>query len=237
MVWVGPSPESIESFGLKHIARDLATKAQVPVVPGTEGLITDKDHAVQESERLGFPVMLKATAGGGGMGLSICKDSKEVQDAFSTVKSRGETLFKNAGLFIEKFYPDSHHIEVQVFGNGQGNAIHFGERECSIQRRHQKVIEECPSPFIVSRPELRERLCTAAVRLVESIRYGSAGTIEYLVDDVTGDFFFLEMNTRLQVEHGITELCYGVDLVELMLKQADAELAGEFAPLKRSACH
>lgn len=171
--------------------------------------------------------MLKATAGGGGMGLLACKDEAEVRKSFKTVQSRGETLFKNAGLFIERYYPSSHHIEVQVFGNGQGQAIHFGERECSIQRRHQKVIEECPSPFVVKHPELREKLGSAAVRLAESINYGSAGTIEYLVDDETGDFFFLEMNTRLQVEHGITELCYGVDLVELMLKQADAELCGK----------
>jgi len=172
-------------------------------------------------------VMLKATAGGGGMGLLACQDESDVREAFKTVQSRGETLFKNAGLFMEKFYPSSHHIEVQVFGNGLGQAIHFGERECSIQRRHQKVIEECPSPFVTTHPELREKLGTAATRLAESIKYGSAGTIEYLVDDESGDFFFLEMNTRLQVEHGITEMCYGVDLVELMLKQADAELLGQ----------
>ncbi|KAI4171761.1 MAG: hypothetical protein LQ343_004012 [Gyalolechia ehrenbergii] len=227
LIWVGPSPESIESFGLKHTARDLAVKAGVPIVPGTEGLISSEDDAVEESTRLGFPVMLKATAGGGGMGLATCGSAEEVKSSFATVKSRGETLFKNAGMFMERFYPDSHHIEVQVFGNGLGNAIHFGERECSIQRRHQKVIEECPSPFVTRRPDLREKLCSAAVRLPELIRYGSAGTIEYLVDDKTGDFFFLEMNTRLQVEHGITELCYDVDLVELMLRQADAQLRGE----------
>ena len=161
------------------------------------------------------------------MGLVTCQSEKEVRESFKTVQSRGETLFKNPGLFIEKFYPSSHHIEVQVFGNGQGKAIHFGERECSIQRRHQKVIEECPSPFVTKHPELREKLGAAAVRLTESIKYGSAGTIEYLVDDETAEFFFLEMNTRLQVEHGITEMCYGVDLVELMLKQADAQLQGK----------
>lgn len=171
--------------------------------------------------------MLKATAGGGGMGLLTCKDENEVRQNFATVQSRGQALFKNSGMFIERYFPFSHHIEVQVFGNGQGKAIHFGERECSIQRRHQKVIEECPSPFVVKHPELRQKLGDAAVRLAESIRYGSAGTIEYLVDDESGDFFFLEMNTRLQVEHGITELCYGVDLVELMLKQADAQRSGK----------
>ena len=148
MVWVGPSPESIDSFGLKHTARDLATEAGVPIVPGSKGLISSEEDAVKESERLGFPVMLKATAGGGGMGLATCQNVQEVKEAFEMVRSRGENLFKNAGMFMERFYPDSHHIEVQVFGNGLGNAIHFGERECSIQRRHQKVIEECPSPFV-----------------------------------------------------------------------------------------
>ena len=152
MVWVGPSPESIESFGIKHTARDLAAKAGVPIVPGTKGLIGSEDEAIKESERLGFPVMLKATAGGGGMGLAIAHNVAEVKESFAMVKSRGENLFKNSGMFIERFYPDSHHIEVQVFGNGQGKAIHFGERECSIQRRHQKVIEECPSPFVVKHP-------------------------------------------------------------------------------------
>jgi urea carboxylase len=204
----------------------LAEKASVPIVPGTKGLVEDEDAAIREAERIGFPVMLKATGGGGGMGLITCHKVDEVRDGFRMVQSRGESLFKNAGVFIEAFYPESHHIEVQVFGNGKGQAIYFGERECSIQRRHQKVIEECPSPFVEKHIDLRARLGDAAVRLAESIKYGSAGTIEYLVDDKSGDYFFLEMNTRLQVEHGITELCYDVDLVELMLKQADAQLAG-----------
>ena len=227
MVFCGPSPKAIEDFGIKHTARDLAAKADVPIVPGTKGLVASEQEAVDEAKKLGFPVMLKATAGGGGMGLLTCQDEKGVRESFKTVQSRGETLFKNSGLFIEKYFPSSHHIEVQIFGNGQGKAIHFGERECSIQRRHQKVVEECPSPFVTKHPELREKLGTAAVRLAESINYGSAGTIEYLVDDDSADFFFLEMNTRLQVEHGITEMCYGVDLVELMLRQADAELQGK----------
>lgn len=227
MVFVGPSPKAIEDFGIKHTARELAAAADVPIVPGTKGLVSSEDEAVSEANKLSYPVMLKATAGGGGMGLLTCNDDAGVRKSFKTVQSRGETLFKNAGLFIEKFYPDSHHIEVQVFGNGQGKAIHFGERECSIQRRHQKVIEECPSPFVTKHPELRDKVCSAAVRLAESINYGSAGTIEFLVDDESAKFFFLEMNTRLQVEHGITELCYDVDLVELMLRQADAELAGK----------
>lgn len=227
MIFCGPSPKCIEDFGIKHTARELAARADVPIVPGTKGLVNSEDEAVEEANKLGFPVMLKATAGGGGMGLLTCEDENQVRESFKTVQSRGETLFKNAGLFIEKYFPSSHHIEVQVFGNGQGKAIHFGERECSIQRRHQKVVEECPSPFVIRHPELRKQLGDAAVRLAESINYASAGTIEYLVDDESAAFYFLEMNTRLQVEHGITEMCYGVDLVELMLKQADAELQGK----------
>ncbi|KAL4790874.1 allophanate hydrolase subunit 2-domain-containing protein [Aspergillus venezuelensis] len=233
LIFVGPSPEAIESFGLKHTARELAVAAGVPVVPGTQGLLETEEAAVNAANGLGYPVMLKATAGGGGMGLLTCVDEAQVRENFRTVQSRGASLFKNAGVFLERYYPDSHHIEVQVFGNGMGKAISIGERECSIQRRHQKVIEECPSPFVELRcPELREKLTKCAVSLAESIktpkiRYGSAGTVEYLVDDATGDFFFLEMNTRLQVEHGITEMCYGVDLVELMLRQADAEFGGK----------
>jgi urea carboxylase len=227
IAWVGPSSEAIEAFGVKHVARELAEKAGVPIVPGTKGLVEDEDAAVKAAEEIGFPVMLKATGGGGGMGLVTASNAEEVKKGFKQVKSRGEALFKNPGVFIERFYPASRHIEVQVFGNGQGNAIHFGERECSIQRRHQKVIEECPSPFVAKHPKLRKKLGESSISLAESIKYGSAGTVEFLVDDKTGDYFFLEMNTRLQVEHGITELCYGVDLVELMLRQADAELSGK----------
>jgi len=226
--FVGPSPEAIESFGLKHTARKLAVAAGVPVVPGTDGLVATEEEAIAAGNSLGYPVMLKATAGGGGMGLLACANEEEVRANFQLVQSRATSLFKNAGVFLERYYPDSHHIEVQIFGNGQGKAISIGERECSIQRRHQKVIEESPSPFISQKhPELRDKLTLCAVRLAESIQYGSAGTVEYLVDDHTGDFFFLEMNTRLQVEHGITELCYGVDLVELMLRQTDCELGGK----------
>ena len=224
IAWVGPSPEAIEAFAIKHVARGLAEKAGVPIVPGTKGLVENEEDAVTSAESLGFPVMLKATGGGGGMGLVSCSNTEQVKDGFKMVQSRGHTLFKNSGVFIERYYPASRHIEVQVFGNGQGQAIHFGERECSIQRRHQKVIEECPGPFVERHVGMREKLGEAAVSLAKSIKYGSAGTVEYLVDDETGEFFFLEMNTRLQVEHGITELCYDIDLVELMLKQADAEI-------------
>jgi urea carboxylase len=224
MVFAGPSPESMTEMGQKHRARDLAVSARVPIVPGSE-LLNSEEEALAESQRLGFPIMIKATGGGGGMGLQVCNDENEVKAAFAKVKSRGEALFKNAGVFLEKYYPSSRHVEVQVFGNGE-EVVSFGERECSIQRRHQKVIEECPSPFVNARPGMREKLTRCAEAYAAQLRYKSAGTVEFLVDDITGDFFFLEMNTRLQVEHGITELCYGVDLVELMIKQADAERGG-----------
>ncbi|KAK8123421.1 urea carboxylase [Apiospora kogelbergensis] len=229
--FVGPSPASIEQFGLKHTARELATQAGVPVVPGSQGLLRDVDDAcrvVSKDLPGGYPVMLKSTAGGGGMGLQTCADETELRAAFETVQSRGVALFQTSGVFLEKFYPAAHHIEVQVFGNGHGRVAALGERECSIQRRHQKVIEECPSPFVVQRkPELRQVLLNAAVALAESVKYASAGTLEFLVDDATGDFFFLEMNTRLQVEHGVTEMVYDLDLVALMLRQADAVLGGQ----------
>lgn len=227
LAWVGPRPDALAAFGIKHAARALAARAGVPIVPGSPGLVADADAAARAADALGYPVMLKATGGGGGMGLAACADAGGVREGFRSVRGRGEALFKNGGVFVERYYPRARHVEVQVFGNGKGAAVHFGERECSIQRRHQKVVEECPSPFVEGWEGLREQLGKAAVLLAESIEYGSAGTVEYLVDDETGEFFFLEMNTRLQVEHGITELCYGVDLVEMMLKQADAEHAGK----------
>lgn len=226
LTWVGPAPAALEAFGVKHVARGLAVAAGVPVAPGSAGLVESADAAAAAAVALGFPVMLKATGGGGGMGLVTCADEAAVREGWEAVRRRGEALFKNPGVFVERFFPAARHVEVQVFGNGKGQAVHFGERECSIQRRHQKVVEECPSPFVEGREGLRERLGEAAVMLAESVQYGSAGTVEYLVDDETGEFFFLEMNTRLQVEHGITELCYGVDLVRMMLEQADAERTG-----------
>ncbi|KAM5346719.1 hypothetical protein ACJ41O_009724 [Fusarium nematophilum] len=225
ITFVGPSSQSIKAMGLKHEARAIAEAADVPVIPGTQ-LLPSAREATEAARALGFPVMLKATGGGGGMGLQICHTEDEVEKAFATVESRASTLFKNSGVFLEKYYPRSRHIEVQVAGNGEV-VVAFGERECSLQRRHQKVVEECPSPFVERNPGLRERMLAAAVDYASQLRYKSVGTVEFLVDDETADFFFLEMNTRLQVEHGITELCYGVDLVHLMLQQADYERGGQ----------
>ena len=198
VVFAGPTPETITEFGLKHRARELAKKAGVPVVPGT-GIIADLDDASQQAETLGYPVMVKATAGGGGMGLKVCHTRDELCSAISAVRARGEALFKNSGLFLEKYVQSGRHIEGQIFGNGQGDVLWFGERECSVQRRHQKVLEESPSPYVLNHPELREELRVASTSLAASIKYKSAGTVEFLVDDETGRFYFLEMNTRLQV--------------------------------------
>ncbi|KAI2466913.1 AHS2-domain-containing protein [Annulohypoxylon bovei var. microspora] len=225
MVFVGPDSEAIYQMGLKHVARDLAVAAGVPIIQGSK-LLGSAEEALALSRNMGFPIMLKASGGGGGMGQQACWSEEEVPAAFSNVESRSKELFGDSGVFMEKYYPTSHHIEVQVFGNGV-EVIHFGERECSIQRRRQKVIEECPSPYLVDKPQIRDRLVSSALTLAKSIKYQSAGTVEFLVDDETGDFFFLEMNTRLQVEHGITESCYGVDLVVLMLRQAEYQLVGK----------
>ncbi|KAH8172499.1 carboxyltransferase domain, subdomain A and B domain-containing protein [Sarocladium implicatum] len=226
VLFIGPSTESLSSFGLKHTARELAIAARVPVVPGT-AMIDSSDEALKAAEKLGYPIMIKATAGGGGMGLKTCHSASEVTEAVEAVKSRAGTLFRNSGFFVEKYVQNGRHIETQIFGNGLGDVVFLGERECSVQRRHQKVVEECPSPFVIKHPEARNKLKECSVMLAASVRYKSAGTVEFLVDDDTGEIYFLEMNTRLQVEHGITELCYGVDLVEMMLIQADLELSGQ----------
>ncbi|KAJ5720716.1 uncharacterized protein N7483_008650 [Penicillium malachiteum] len=206
IIFIGPSCESILEMGQKHRAR--AESVGVPVVPGSPLLQTEQE-AIEAAKRIAFLIRLKATGGGGGMGLQVYNEESDIQNAFAMVKGRGESLFGNTGVFMEKYFPSSRHVEVQVFGNGQ-DVVHFGERECSIQRQHQKIIEECPSPYVHQQPDLRKRITECA----------------FLVDDSTGDFFFLEMNTRLQVEHGITELCYDVDLVALMLSQADWEKSG-----------
>jgi urea carboxylase len=222
VTFLGPTTETIMNFGLKHKAREVASTARVPIVPGSD-LLGGIDAAVEEASKLTYPVLLKATGGGGGIGMQVCQDEQQLQKAFVSCQRTAEKYFGNSGVYLEKYYPESRHIEVQVFGDGLGQVIHLGERECSVQRRHQKVIEETPSPFLIEKSELRQEICEAAVRLTRSVNYRSAGTVEFLVVDEgtesseTGKFFFLEMNTRLQVEHGITELTNGVDLVEWMI--------------------
>ncbi|KJZ77167.1 hypothetical protein HIM_03488 [Hirsutella minnesotensis 3608] len=226
-IFVGPEPEHISTFGIKDRARNLAASIGVPTCPGS-GILSSESEAAAAAAEIGYPVILKATAGGGGMGLQICETESDVRRSFVSVVSRGSTLFQNPDVFLEKYYPVSRHIEVQIFGDGQGGCVALGERECSIQRRHQKIIEESPSPFVEEHPALRTRLFQASRLLGCTIRYASAGTVEYLVDDETGSFFFLEMNTRLQVEHGITEMRFGIDLVEVMIRQARRSINLDF---------
>ncbi|ALK10926.1 urea carboxylase [Blastochloris viridis] len=224
IAFIGPRPEHMRAFGLKHTARQLAQAAGVPLAPGSD-LLADVDHAKAEAGRIGYPVMLKSTAGGGGIGLTLCRSEDELEPLFERVQRLARNNFNNAGLFVEKFVERGRHIEVQIFGDGQGEVVALGERDCSAQRRNQKVIEETPAPGIGD--ELRRALFDTAERLGRTVNYANAGTVEFLYDTDSGAFHFLEVNTRLQVEHGVTEQATGIDLVEWMIRQA----AGEPLPL------
>jgi urea carboxylase len=226
ILFVGPTTDNIRTFGLKHSARELAAAHGVPLAPGSD-LLTDEEEAVTAAARIGYPVMLKATAGGGGIGMRVCEDEAAVRDGFAAVARLGRSNFGDAGVFLERFVRRARHVEVQVFGDGEGRVVALGERDCSLQRRNQKVVEEAPAPNLPQ--AVREALYEAAVRLGEAARYRSAGTVEFLYDSERGDFFFLEMNTRLQVEHGVTEEVLGIDLVEWMVRGA----GGDFAFLDR----
>ena len=220
IAFVGPTPEQIEMFGLKHRARDLAAAAGVPLLPGTE-LLNSCDEALQAAADIGYPVMLKTTAGGGGIGMRLCHAPDDIESAFDSVKRLGANNFADDGVFIEKFVTRARHIEVQVFGDGAGRALAIGERDCSSQRRNQKVVEECPAPDLSD--AVRASLCRTAEELLASVAYRNAGTVEFVYDADSDDFYFLEVNTRLQVEHGVTEQVYGVDLVQWMLRCAAQE--------------
>ncbi|VDB91707.1 unnamed protein product [Peniophora sp. CBMAI 1063] len=225
ITFLGPSTEVITAMGLKHEARNIAVQAGVPVIPGE--LRDDVEQAVSIARRLEYPILIKASAGGGGMGMVACSTEDELVKSFDVARARAQSLFNNDAVLLERYYPAAHHIEVQVFGNGKDKVIHMGERECSLQRRHQKVVKETPSPFLRDKLALRDGICAAAVRLCESMNYSSAGTVEFLVDDISSSFFFLEMNTRIQVEHGVTEAAQGsLDLVELMIQQGIEEANG-----------
>jgi urea carboxylase len=219
--FIGPSPHQLRSFGLKHTARELALQNQMPLLPGT-GLLESIEDALHQAASIGYPVMLKSTAGGGGIGMRLCWNKDELSGAYESVKYLAQNNFKDAGLFLEKYVENARHIEVQIFGDGKGAVIALGERDCSMQRRNQKVIEETPAPHLTS--HLRQALLAAAVRLGKAVNYQSAGTVEYIFDASTGEFYFLEVNTRLQVEHGVTEEVTGIDLVEWMVRQAAGDL-------------
>ncbi len=221
IAFIGPSPDQMRAFGLKHTARDLAEHNQVPLLPGS-GLLSDAGHAQAEAARIGYPVMLKSTAGGGGIGMRLIWSADELKEAYESVDRLARANFKEAGIFLEKYVEHARHIEVQVFGDGKGHVVALGERDCSVQRRNQKVIEETPAPGLTEIQ--RDNLLATAVRLGEAVGYRSAGTVEFVYDTQSGEFYFLEVNTRLQVEHGVTEEVTGVDLVEWMVKEAAGEL-------------
>lgn len=214
-IWLGPSPDSMRKFGLKHTAREIAVAAGVPLCPGT-GLVGSLEDALSAAEKIGFPLMLKSTAGGGGIGMEVCRSPEELRAAFEKVVRLAKSNFGQAGVFLERFVERARHIEVQIFGDGLGKVLALGERDCSAQRRNQKVVEETPAPGLTE--EMRSGLFAAAVRLGESLCYRSAGTVEFLFDKDREEFYFLEVNTRLQVEHGVTELATGIDLVEWMVR-------------------
>ncbi|MEG1038783.1 MAG: urea carboxylase [Pseudomonas sp.] len=217
IAFIGPTGEQIRAFGLKHRARELAADAQVPMAPGT-GLLHSLDEALDAAEQIGYPVMLKTTAGGGGIGLTRCADAVALRNAYDSVKRMGEQFFSDAGVFLERFVDHARHVEVQIFGDGRGRVAALGERDCSLQRRNQKVLEETPAPNLPQ--ATRERLHAAAVELGASVNYRSAGTVEFIYDPARDDVYFLEVNTRLQVEHPVTEMVTGLDLIECMLQVA-----------------
>ncbi|WP_027583583.1 acetyl-CoA carboxylase biotin carboxylase subunit [Bradyrhizobium sp. Ai1a-2] len=223
LVFIGPSPEAIRAMGNKAGAKEIMQKAGVPCVPGYQGVDQSGEIMLAEARRIGFPVMIKAVAGGGGRGMRLVADAASFPDALRSARSEAQGAFGDATVILERAIVDPRHIEIQVFGDHHGNAIHLGERDCSVQRRHQKLIEEAPSPAVSE--ELRARMGAVAVQAVKALRYEGAGTLEFLLDG-NGDFYFMEMNTRLQVEHPVTEAITGLDLVELQLRVARGEPLG-----------
>jgi urea carboxylase len=228
IAFVGPTPEQLRVFGLKHTARALAKQHGVPMLEGTE-LLENLDAALKAGEQVGYPVMLKSTAGGGGIGMRVCRSAEELSDAFEAVKRLGQNNFSDSGVFIEKYIQRARHLEVQVFGDGRGEVLALGVRDCSVQRRNQKVLEETPAPNLPA--GMADELCAAAIKLAKAVNYRSAGTVEFVYDSEAERFYFLEVNTRLQVEHGVTEQVWGVDLVRWMIELA----AGDLPPLSELA--
>ena len=220
IAFIGPSGEQIRAMGDKATARRLAAEAGVPTVPGSPGTIEDPEEAQAFAETIGFPVIIKATAGGGGKGMRICTDADQFQQLFNLAQNEALAAFNNGSVYVEKYITQPRHVEIQVMGDQHGRVMHLGERDCSVQRRHQKLIEESPSPALT--PDLRQRMGEAAVKLSNNIGYVGAGTIEFLLD-TDGSFYFMEMNTRIQVEHPVTEMVTGFDLVKEQIRVAAGE--------------
>ncbi|MEB1806147.1 MAG: acetyl-CoA carboxylase biotin carboxylase subunit [Bacillaceae bacterium] len=220
ITFIGPSPEAINKMGAKAVARDTMQAAGVPIVPGTDGIIDDIDDAMVTARDIGFPVMVKATAGGGGKGMRVAQTEDDLKKAVSMAQQEAETAFGNPGVYLEKFVEEPRHVEIQIIGDSFGNVVHLGERDCSIQRRHQKLIEEAPSPALDE--ELRTKMGEAALKAAQAVNYCGAGTVEFLLDKHK-NFYFMEMNTRIQVEHPVSELVTGVDLIKEQILVASGE--------------
>ncbi|NEP14259.1 MAG: acetyl-CoA carboxylase biotin carboxylase subunit [Symploca sp. SIO1A3] len=218
--FIGPSPEAILAMGDKSTAKETMQRAGVPTVPGSDGLLLSEQEAQAIAKKIGYPVMIKATAGGGGRGMRFVQDESTLTKNFQAAQGEAEAAFGNPGVYLEKFVVCPRHIEFQILADSYGNVIHLGERDCSIQRRHQKLLEEAPSPILT--PELREKMGTAAVMAAKSINYVGAGTVEFLLD-ADGNFYFMEMNTRIQVEHPVTEMITGLDLIAEQIRIAQGE--------------
>ena len=218
--FIGPGPEAIINFGDKAKAREMAVKAKVPVIPGSDGTVENEKDALATAKKIGFPVIIKAVAGGGGKGMRTANNAVTFSKEYNNARNEAEKAFGNGAVYLERYLESPRHIEIQLLGDQHGNVIHLGERDCSIQRRHQKLIEEAPSPFISN--DVRKRMGRDAVKLAKSVNYEGAGTVEFLVDG-NGDYFFIEMNTRIQVEHGVTEEVTGVDLVKEQLLIASGQ--------------
>ena len=224
IVFIGPTADQIRRMGDKAEARRTMIEAGVPVVPGTKGAVDDVETARSEAERIGYPVIIKAAAGGGGKGMRVAESADVIENTFTMARNEASAAFNDARVYIERFVQRPRHVEIQVLGDSHGNLVHLGERDCSIQRRHQKLIEESPSPAIT--PETRQAMGDAAIAAGRAIDYSNAGTVEFLLTD-GGEFFFMEMNTRIQVEHPVTEMVTGVDLVKEQIRSAAGERIGE----------
>ncbi|QEG00063.1 Biotin carboxylase [Stieleria maiorica] len=218
--FIGPSPAAMEKLGDKNTARSMAIASDVPVVPGSDGLIEDDKAAIATAEGIGFPVLIKATAGGGGKGMRVAQSAEELEKALNQARTEAQAAFGNGGVYLERYIGSPRHVEVQVIADTHGNVCHLFERDCSVQRRHQKLIEEAPSPNLPD--EKRKAICEAAVRMIRGAEYSNAGTVEFIVDQ-NDDFFFIEVNARIQVEHPVTEMITGVDLIKEQIRVAAGE--------------
>lgn len=221
ITFVGPSPHAIQKMGIKDVARETMKKAGVPIVPGSDGILESEEQGIEIAKQIGYPVIIKATAGGGGKGIRVARNEEELIKGIRITQKEAETAFGNPGLYLEKYIEDFRHVEIQVLADQHGNVIHLGERDCSIQRRLQKLIEETPSPAIT--PDIRQKMGDAAVKAAEAVDYVGAGTIEFIFDRTSKEFYFMEMNTRIQVEHPVTEMVTGVDLIKEQIKIANNE--------------